>query len=205
MTVSPLRSRRRGGTLVRARQNVETLEHQTQANVLLAFKLSMVSGNGVNSVPRPSYRTYRKMADAGVQYEPQDVEFNGNRDTELESSFTNQTVAEINTSGNISELDQPSYNNTNYEHRPLSLQSSSSSSSSSNEERGEKKRTLNPSEQMDVDAICVQQSAVELTSPAGKNIELTEPEKIDIPEKEESSCGLDCLYFTMQCCECTIL
>jgi hypothetical protein len=82
----------------------------------------MVSGNGVNSVPRPNYRTYRKMADAGVQYEPQDTELNESRDTELEPVYVNHTIAEINTSAEIAEIDTPPSNSHHSLHRPLSLQ-----------------------------------------------------------------------------------
>lgn len=61
---------------------------------------------------------------------------------------------------------------------------------------------------MDVDAICVQQSAMDELASQGKeqkDEEKTEPDGFVIQEKEEASCGIDCLYITMQCCECTIL
>uniref|UniRef100_A0A1B6KW38 Uncharacterized protein n=1 Tax=Graphocephala atropunctata TaxID=36148 RepID=A0A1B6KW38_9HEMI len=212
--------RRRGGsggsTLVRARQNVETLEHQTQANVLLAFKLSMVSGNGVSShthTLRPSYKPFRKMADIGVQVddlsslgEPTEVTFaEVNTSTEYNTSAEISTAAEINTSSEIAELDNSSSvtSSSHQYHRPLSVESSTSSSSS---EATEKRKPL--TNQEDVDAIFVQQSAPDEDLSAElalNNNDRTELDGIVLLEKDESNCGLDCVYFTMRCCECTIL
>lgn len=75
----------------------------------------MVTANGVPAVNRPNLRTtYRKMADIGVQYEPQetvDMSLFNNYESEVVSSTV--AVAEINTSAEPSEL--PS-------HPPLSMQ-----------------------------------------------------------------------------------
>lgn len=87
---------------------------------------------------------------------------------------------------------------------------SSTSSNSSGEER--ERRRLQTEE--DVDAICVQQteSCAEDEATAQLQPETTEldgglkpPPQQYGNGKEESSCGLDCITFTMQCCECTIL
>lgn len=84
-------------------------------NINVCSRLSMVTANGVPAVNRPNLRTtYRKMADIGVQYEPQDtVEMSLINDYEPEVVSSTVAVAEINTSAEPSDL--PS-------HRPLSMQ-----------------------------------------------------------------------------------
>lgn len=86
------------------------------------------------------------------------------------------------------------------------FQSSTSSSGSSSEER-DRKRALSNLVSEDVDAICVQQteSMAEDVTAQLKPTDKSEPDGFFIPEKPETSCGLDCLYVTMKCCECTIL
>lgn len=75
----------------------------------------MVTANGLPAVNRPNLRTtYRKMADIGVQYEPQEtVDMSLFNNSESEAVSSTVAVAEINTSAEPSEL---------HSHPPLSMQ-----------------------------------------------------------------------------------
>lgn len=144
----------------------------------------MVSGNGV-----PPPRTFsdlkpRKMSDKGIQYEvpTEMLELNDNL------QVNHHTVAEINTT--VCETTTlPVVSN----HRPRSTESDQ-----------DKRRTICE----DIDEICVQpvsSSQIKLDEDKVDNV-CVKKEDSNVPEKpEETSCGIECLYFTMQCCECTIL
>lgn len=145
----------------------------------------MVSGNGVPPPRTVSELRPRKMSDKGIQYEvPTEI-------LELKESpqLNHRTVAEINTT--ICESTTPPVVSN---HRPRST-----------ELEPDKRRTVCE----DIDEICVQpvsSSQVKVDEDKVDN-QSVKKEDSTIQEKpeEETSCGIECLYFTMQCCECTIL
>lgn len=151
----------------------------------------MVSGNGMPTPRTVSELKPRKMTDKGIQYElpPQTTETLELKET-LQSNHC--TVAEINTTDCETTI-LPAVTN----HRPRSTESLQSDL--------EKRRTVCEN----VDEICVQPVSSSEVTVDEEEVDSTNVKKEDEAavneEPEETSCGIECLYFTMQCCECTIL
>lgn len=150
----------------------------------------MVSGNGIQAPRTVSDLKPRKMTDKGIQYElpPQTAETFELKDTPQSNHCT---VAEINTTDCESTMLTVVSN-----HRPRSTESLPS--------EPEKRRTVCEN----VDEICVQPVSSSEVKVDEEEVDSTnvKKEEDDVKEKpDETSCGIECLYFTMQCCECTIL